>query len=231
VAGSGEPTLRRINPRHCTETLTVAPYDTAGTWLGSWGADVAAPRCQVEHTRQVIVVDGGVKAVTVMTARVPPTLVGDVADLFPPDSRVTYRGDTSWVLTSRRILNQGQLVYLEVTTGDRPSGFGGGWVVDVIVHDGPGRDARGNPTPPQDRPIGGCVITAGASGERTSSEPLDRDEAAVTAATLQAPPAETIRSTATLTVLGDSPLAGNYSVVGDPTYLPTRTEIALRRTP
>lgn len=214
--------MRRINPRHVTETVHVAPYSAEDDWLGTWGApvDVAA---QVEYRREVLLTTETVTAAAVLTLRVPPDLGRDVQNLFPLSSEVSYGATRSWVLVSRPVLRHGALVYLEVTTGDRPPQFGG-WVVTAVLHRTAGRDRRGNPTPAVDVDLGRVVIVPGES-----SEPVDEDQSAVTTAQLVVPAdAPIIRSTDSLTVTG-SPLAGRWQVEGDPAPHRNRTVVQLRR--
>lgn len=212
---------RRIHPRHVRDTVSVAPYSETG-WVGSWGTATAVP-CQLEESRQLVEASGAVTPVTVTTLRVPPLLGRDVLSLFPLHSRVDADGTTSWVATARPVRRQGQLVYLEVTTGDRMDRFGGTWPVDVVVHSGGGRDADGDPLPRTDQPHTGWLIKPSQS-----TEPLDFDESALTTATLLAPPGTALAPSASVTVTG-SPLAGEWELTGEPAYHPDRTEIPLRR--
>lgn len=213
---------RRIHPRHLTERPLVAPYTDAGDWSGSWGAQVPV-RAQVRYERVLTVTADGTSAASVLTLAVDPSKTVDIEQLFTLDSAVTYRGSTSWVLATRPVLRHGVLVYLEVTTGDRPPDFGG-WKATATLHRGPGKDRFGNPIPAVDVDLGTVVVVPGSS-----SEPVDRDQSTQTTARLiTRAGGPVIASTDRVTVL-TSPMAGTYQVDGDPAPRHDGTVTPLRK--
>jgi hypothetical protein len=195
-----------------------------------WAFAFAGPRrvrCQVSSTARYTDDGSGAPAAeTAAVLAVPPT-AGDtpagVIGRWPLSSRVTVHGRVAFVQSVEPVLNRGRLAYVKVVTGDRTTLFGGAWPVDVVVHHSPGRDRRGNPVAGVDEPVPGCLVTPGES-----AEPLDLDEATDTTATLHAPPGVVVEPTASVTVTG-SPLAGRWSVAGEPAYHPDRTTVPLRR--
>jgi hypothetical protein len=211
---------RRIHPRHVTERLDLEVFTESG-WLGTW-ADPQPVRCQVEYQRKLVDAAGSVSAVAILVARVPPNPAGDMVTV-PLGSRVIFDGQSSWVTSSRPVLRQGLMVYLELTTGDRLARFGGTWPVDVIHHRSAGRDRWGDPTPATDEPLSGWLI-----GPGTSTEDVDLAETAETTATLYGPPGHSFAATDSVTVIG-SPMAGEWVLTGEPAYYPDRTQVPLRR--
>lgn len=200
----------------------MAPWDDVEDWLGSWGVQVSL-RAQVRYERQLVTTQDGTTATSVLTLAVDPMGDVDVEAVCTLNAAVSYQGTTSWVLATRPVLRHGALVYLEVTTGDRPPEFGG-WVVTAVLHRSTGKDRWGNPLPGVDVPLGRVVIVPG-----DSSEPVDRDSSPVTTARLVVDDAApVIASTDTVTVTG-SPMAGTYQVTGDPAPHRNRTLVPLRK--
>lgn len=200
----------------------VAPYAAAGPWWGTWGPPVTL-LAQVRYTRELTVTADGTTAASVLTLAVNPSTEFDVEQVCALDSEVTYRGTTSWVLATRPVIRMGALVYFEVTTGDRRPDFGG-WKATATLHRSGGKDPRGNPLPATDVDLGTVVIVPG-----DSSEPVDRDQSAVTTAQLiTRVDGPAIASTDRVTITG-SPLAGTYQVVGDPAPQHDRTLTQLRK--
>lgn len=200
----------------------MAPWSDVEDWLGSWG-DPVPLRAQVRYERQLVTTQDGTTATSVLTLAVDPHGDVDVEAVCTLHAAVDYQGTTSWVLATRPVLRHGALVYLEVTTGDRPPEFGG-WVVTGVLHRSGGKDRWGNPLPAVDVDLGRVVIVPG-----DSSEPVDRDSSPVTTARLvQDVDGPVIASTDRVTAVG-SPMAGTYQVTGAPAPHHNRTVVPLRK--
>ncbi|WP_162786777.1 hypothetical protein [Janibacter anophelis] len=216
---------RRISPRHVTHSVDVA---TATLTRDGIARTTAAPfpvRCQVEHTVKLAATDDGPLVATVLTLRVPPLAAVDEVRLFAPHSPVTFRGDTSWVLSCAPVYRAGVHAYTQVLTGEQAALFGGGWPVTVTVHHGGGRDARGNPRPTVDTPDIPAVIVP-----KSTSDPTDWAEDPDAEATIHLPGGTALASTDEITVQ-DTFLAGRWRIDGLPTPDGPRIKAQIARTP
>lgn len=224
MAGRVVPVTRRIHPRHCTETVTVRPWTDDGTLLGRLGAPEDVQRVQVQQSHEIATDGDGPRAVTLLEVRVPPRATLDVAALFAPDSQITYRGSTSFVLTCETVRHRGGVAFTRVIAGDRPSPFAGSWAVLVRITPSPGRDRWGDPIP-----AGAPREVAGSLKPKSTGEPGGFDQTTESTATLYLPGTESVASTDRVDVL-DSPLAGRWLVDGDPHPEGTALAVPLRRT-
>lgn len=216
---------RRISPRHVTHAVDVAPATFAADGIVRTTGTPTRVRCQVEHTVKLAATDDGPLVVTVLTLRVPPLADVDEVRLFAPHSLVTFRGDTSWVLSCAPVYRAGVHAYTQVVTGEQANLFGGGWPVTVTIHRGGGRDARGNPKPTTDVPDVPAVITP-----KSTSDPSDWSEDPAAAATLHLPGGTQISSTDQVTV-HDTFLAGRWRIDGLPTPEGPRVQAPIVRSP
>lgn len=229
---------RRLHPRHCTEPITVAAYSPSETgFAGTWDTETETWHVQVEGRRELAVTSDGVNAHTVLTIRVPPTPVGgevlvhddtdpgarSLIERVPLQSLITYRGRPSYVLAAREVIRHGQLVYLEITTGDRAPLFGGWLLTDAVLERTGGSTPKGHPLPSTDVALPEAVI------RHVASTDVDRSENPETTAEMFLPVgAPTVTSTDRVR-LPTGPMAGRYQVVGRPEPTPTRTIVNLRR--
>ena len=213
--------VRRIHPRHVATGLQLRAYTEDGR-AGTFAPTPSPLRGQVEYARQIVVDTDGVRVATVLTVRVMPSPTGAIPSV-PPGSEITYDGSTSWVLAVRPVTRHGDLVYLELTTGERKPAFGGWLVTDAVLERSGGRDPKGYPLPTVDVPIPQAVFRP------VSSRDLDRNQDPETTAEMILPPdGPTVTSTDRVRV-PTGPMAGYYQVVGDPAPHPTRTVVDLRR--
>ena len=93
------------------DVLAVETYQGEGSFGPSY-ATSANVTCNIDEERKLVVGKDGTEAVSALTIQVA---VADEAK-FTPESRVTYAGRTSKVLSSVAVAFKGQDVYTEVTT-------------------------------------------------------------------------------------------------------------------
>lgn len=200
----------------------VRPFTDAGDGItGTWG-DPALVKAQAEHKREIVTTADDVRAVSLLTLRVPPKTGLDLGVLFATDSEVVYGGHSSWVLTTEPVLRQGVLVFQRVTTGDRRPA-GGGWATTVDISHSAGRDRDGNPTP--------ATVQADVPAifiPRSTTETTDFTELTESRADVLLPSTVTVRSTARI-LIDETPMAGTWSVDGDPSPDHGRLKVPVRR--
>ena len=216
---------RRISPRHVTHSVEVSTATLTRDGIARTTAQPQRVRCQVEHTVKLAATDDGPLVATVLTLRVPPLADVDEVRLFAPHSPVTFRGETSWVLSCAPVYRAGVHAYTQVLTGEQASLFGGGWPVTVTIHHGGGRDARGNPRPTVDTPdVPAVIVPTG------TTDPTDWSEVPDAQALIHLPGDTLLTSTDEITVQ-DTFLAGRWRVDGLPTPDGPRVQAQIVRTP
>lgn len=214
---------RRIHPRHVTNEVTV---HTAAASTGDLTTTLAQPRavrCQAEFTHELVPTDTGPLLTGVLKIRVPPRQARDELSIFTPDSRVDFKGTSSWVLKVAPVERAGVISHTLVITGDRADRYGGAWPVTVTITPSAGRDRWGDPLP-----AGAPRQTHGWIKPKSTSEPVDFDQSSETTATLYLASDVTVASTDRIDVL-DSPLAGRWLVDGLPHLEDTALAVPLRR--
>lgn len=216
---------RRISPRHVTHSVDVATATLTRDGIARMIAGPVSVRCQVEHTVKLAATDDGPLVATVLTLRVPPLQDVDEVRLFAPHSPVTFRGETSWVLSTAPVYRAGAHAYTQVLTGEQASLFGGGWPVTVTIHHGGGRDARGNPRPTVDTPDVPVVIVPTSTSDATD---WSEDPSADAVIYL---PGDTVLASPDEITVQDTFLAGRWRVDGLPTPDGPRLKAQIVRTP
>ena len=215
---------RRISPRHVTDSVSVQTATTTDDGITVTLAQPVTVRCQAEHVVKLVATDEGPLVASVLTLRIPPRAAQDELDIFAPDSPVTHRGETSWVLSAAPVVRAGVLAYTQVVTGEHTARFGGAWPVTVTITPRPGLDDWGNP-----KSAGPTRTTNGWLKAGSTSEPVDLADTTVTEATLYLPAGDPITARDTVTVNDGAPLSGRWSVDGDPTPAGTALAVPLRR--
>lgn len=219
-------TRRRLNPRHCTQNVTVATYAAVDDVYGTWGEPVAVKRVQVKHSREILTVAGESRVVSLMTVRIPPRdTTPPLEDLFAPDSQVTHRGRSSYVLTCETVFTGPGPAFVRVTAGDRRPAHGGIQVTVELIRTG-GRDPRGNPLPSQPPVTIQAIVIPG-----DTSEPTDLDDSTVTKAELLVDGDLLVTSTDQFRFTLPAALAGMWGVDGDPSPSGARLKVPLRKQP
>lgn len=215
---------RRVNPRHVTDSVSVSPATTSRDGVTVTTGAPRTVKCQVEHTIQLVATEAGPLVATVLTLRVPPRAAQDELDLFTPDSPVEHHGATSWVLSAAPVVRSGVLAYTRVVTGEQAARFGGAWPVTVTITPRAGLDAWGRP-----QPKGAPRTVTGWLKPGKTGEPVDWADTTVTEATLYLAGGDPITARDTVTVHDGAPLAGTWSVDGDPTPDDRALAVPLRR--
>ncbi|MBD1541024.1 hypothetical protein G9E11_01885 [Arthrobacter sp. IA7] len=103
-------------------------------------------------------------------------------------------------------------------------GFPKSWLTDVTVLRGGGRDPKGNPLPPVELTVTGCLI-----GARATSDPVDRSDVVDGKAVLYRGPGFRFLSTDRIRVPDGARMAGEWSVDGRPGEWPFGSEVGLVR--
>lgn len=215
---------RRIHPRHVTNVVAVATATPSPDGVTTALAAAVDVRCQAEFTHQLVAsADEGPLITGVLKLRVPPRADRDELAIFTPDSQVTFKGTTSWVLAVSPVERAGVISHTLVVTGDRADRYGGAWPVQVRITPSPGRDRYGDPLPAgQPRTVPGWLKPG------RTSEPVDFDQAAETTATLYLAGTQTVTARDRIDIL-DSPMAGRWGVDGDPHPEGNALAVPLRR--
>lgn len=215
---------RRINPRHVTHHVHVATATYTHDGITTITGEPARVRCQVEHTVKLVATDDGPLIAAVLTLRIPPMTDFDPVAVFTPDSPVTFRDATSWVLSTKPVYRAGVHAYTQVITGEMAERFGGGWPVTITIHHTPGRDARGTPRPAVDVPDVPAVLVPS-----TTNDPTDWSEDPEARADLFLPGDTTLASTDRITIQDPGILPARWQIDGIPSLVGPRVKATISR--